>query len=553
MKNFILFCLILITHTSISNAQNSIFDWEWQVGGDSNERGMAVETDSEGNIYCTGEVTDTTYFADTTFVANFADIFIAKFSANGNLLWVKTCGGTGLDRGLDLKIDGDNNAVITGFFSGSAVFGDTTLVSAGMHDLFIAKYNSQGDFQWVVHGSGIDKEEGLCIATDNSNTIYIGGFFESTLNLGLFNLSTGNTEALFLTKLNPGGDVIWAEQTVMGEFGLAATFDMIIDPSGDLLFTGYFHRETTFQDTTLLSYDDSDDIFIAKYNSNGDKIWVRQAGGENDDYGNAITVDELGNIYLAGEFQLTATFGSFSLTSADNNSDLFFSKLDPAGNFIWIKQGSGAQRDAAYSVSYNQDNGIAICGGYSSDFTIGDTTFNSGATEDIFMAVFSTSGNFNTAISIGENGEDAARDVFLTDNNYAYIIGNFSDTIWFGESSLVSHGLADVFITKVNIDEINGIEQQPQNYIHSKYKLSQNQPNPFEKLTVISYELIENTEVNLRVFDINGKEVATLINQKQPPGNYEVEFNAEGLPAGVYYYRLTVGEYSQTKKMVLMK
>ena len=553
MKKFILSISMIIFLNGSLNAQNSIFDWVLQYGGDSNERGTAIELDSQGNFYCTGEVSDTTYFIDTTFVANFGDIFIAKFSSEGELLWVRTCGGTGLDRGLDLKIDNDDNAVITGFFSGSAVFGDTTLVSTDHHDLFIAKYSSIGNLIWVVQGAGLGIDEGLCLATNSTNDIFIGGFFESTLNIGSFNLSTGNTEALFLAKLDPTGNVIWAKQTIMGEFGLAAINDIIIDPSGDIIFTGYFHRETTFQNITLFSYDDSDDIFVAKYNSNGIKIWVKQFGGDNDDNGNGIDVDESGNIYLVGEFRSTATFDAFSLTSTDNNSDLFIGKIDPAGNFIWINQGSGAQSDIAFSVSYNQINGLTICGSYSSDFSIGDSTFNSGATYDAFVAVFSPSGDFNSAISIGENGEEAGWDIFLNDNNYAYLIGHFSDTIWFDDYSMVSHHLADVYITKINLDKISNVETEYLNTDQSENKLFQNYPNPFKSSTKISFVITENGHTSLIVYDILGNEVTTLVNGKKVAGEYELEFDAKGLPAGIYYYQLRGENYLQTIKMIINK
>ena len=549
MKKLII--LIFIFINGFLCAQNSMFEWVLQIGGDSNERGTAIELDSQGNFYCSGEVSDTTYFADTTFVTNFGDIFIAKFSTEGELLWVKTCGGTGLDRGLDLKIDSDDNAVITGFFSGSATFGDITLVSADHHDLFIAKYNSSGNLLWVVQGAGLGIDEGLCLSTSSTNDIYVGGFFESTLNIGSFNLSTGFTEALFLAKIDHVGNVIWAKQTVMGESGHAAINDIIIDSSGDIVFTGYFFMEITFQNTTLLSYDESDDIFIAKYNNNGDEIWVKQAGGDSNDNGNGIDVDESGNIYLAGEFRLTATFDSFILTSTDNNSDLFFGKLDPSGNFIWIEQGSGAQRDAPYSVSYNQINGVAICGTYTSDFTIGDSTFNSGATDDIFVANFSPSGNFNTAISIGDNGDDRCWDIFLNDNNYAYLIGTFSDTIWFGNNSSVSHHLTDVFITKINFDEISNVETLYFNNNPSEYILFQNYPNPFRTLTKIRFIISKNEHASLTIYDILGNEIRILVNEKKIAGEYEIEFDKAGLPAGIYYYQLTVENYAQTKKMIV--
>ena len=86
-----------------------------------------------------------------------------------------------------------------------------------------------------------------------------------------------------------------------------------------------------------------------------------------------------------------------------------------------------------------------------------------------------------------------------------------------------------------------------------KYELSQNYPNPFNPVTRISYSIAENAKVKLSVFDILGKEVKILVNEKQSAGNYEVIFNASDLTSGVYFYQLRTNNFVQTKKLVLLK
>jgi hypothetical protein len=111
-----------------------------------------------------------------------------------------------------------------------------------------------------------------------------------------------------------------------------------------------------------------------------------------------------------------------------------------------------------------------------------------------------------------------------------------------------------------NIDSINfylfrgsvGIKQIS-SIIPSKYKLYQNYPNPFNPRTVIGYSLLKNGNVVLKVYDVLGKEVATLVNEKQSPGVYEVTFDGSGLASGMYFYRLTSGDYKATKRFVLVK
>jgi hypothetical protein len=552
MKWKIYLLAILILCPVFILPQNSIFEWVHQAGGESNERGTAIELDSFGNAYCAGEVSDTTYFADTTFVANFGDVFLSKFSNDGDLLWIRLCGGTGLDRGLDMKIDNNDDIIVTGFFSNTAFFGDTSLTSLGFSDVFVVKFNSQGDFQWVVHGAGSNHDESLCIATDSDNNIYISGYFEETLSIGSFLLSTTTFSTMFIAKISPSGNVLWAKQAVGEDFGESISYDLVCDADKNVIVTGYFDDTTIFQDTTLYSYDGSIDIFIAKYDFNGDLIWVIQAGGDYDDAGDAITVDESGNLYIAGDFQYTATFGNITLTSSNSARNIFYGALNPSGTFQWVEQSTGSNFARPLSIYYNQVNGIAISGGYDLDFTIGDSSFTSNGTENIFLVVFSPTGSFKTALSIGDNGDDSAFDVLLDNNNFAFLIGEFEESIYFGDSLLVSHQLADIFITKINLSQLNQLGEefstQPINFF-----LYQNYPNPFNPSTKIRWQSPVSSHQTIKVFDVLGNEIETLVNEEKPAGSYEVDFNASQLSSGVYFYKLQTGSFTETKKMILMK
>ncbi len=553
IKNIYVLAVLSLCAISIKvSAQDSYFEWVHQAGGKSNERGTAIEMDSFGNVYCAGEVSDTTYFADTSFVANFGDIFLSKFSNDGNLQWIRICGGGGLDRGLDMKVDGNDDIIVTGFFSSTANFGDTTLSSLGFSDVFVAKFNSHGDFQWVVHGAGSNHDEALCIATDSDNNIYISGYFEETLHIGSFVLSTTTFSTMFVAKISPSGNVLWAKQAVGEDFGESISYDLICDNNKNVIVTGYFDDTMIFQDSTFYSYDGSIDIFIAKYGSNGDMIWVVQAGGDYDDYGRAITVDESDNIYLTGDFTQTATFGNFTLIPSNTARNIFYGMISPSGIFQWIKQSTGSIRAIPLSIHYNQTNGLAICGGYENEFTIGDSTFSGNTTENIFLAFFTPTGLFQTALSIGNNGDDSAFDVFLSDNNFAYTIGEFEQSVFFGDSLLVSHLLADIFITKINLDQINDVENiilnQP-----IQFSLSQNYPNPFNPLTIIKYKIPEISFVTIKIYDVLGNEVTTLVNEELAAGNHEVVFDEARLSSGVYFYQLKAGGFIQTKKMILLR
>jgi len=529
MKNFLQCFIVLIIFSSTTIAQNSYLDWFFHGGGGSNEVARDVYVDNFGYIYFVSEVTDTTVFPDTTFVANFADVCLTKLNPAGEIVWIRLMGGTGLDRGLDIKTDDNDDIIVTGFFSGTASFGTTTLISSGYTDVFVAKYNPNGVFQWVVQGAGPDHDEGLCIAVDDLNNIYAGGYFETSLQIGSFNLSTTSNATMFYTKISSNGTVLWAEQAVMVDYGESFAESICFD-GFDIVLTGHFDNAMIFDGDTLYSYDDSEDVFIAKIDITGTKVWLKQAGGDYDDGGSAIIADDFGNIFLAGYFSHTANFGTFQFTSTDNNADVFISGLDVNGNFTWADHGSGPGYDYPTSISYNPANGISVCGVTTGGFSIGSSTFVGDATDDIFIANYFNTGILKNVIYTGGLGEERVFDVYLDDNNSGFIVGSFSGSMEISDTTIIA------LTTSTDL-----------------YIANQNYPNPFNPNTKIKYQIPELSFINIKVYDVLGNEVATLVKDEKPAGEYEVEFKGDGLTSGIYFYQIKAGDFIQTKKMILIK
>jgi hypothetical protein len=241
--------------------------------------------------------------------------------SGGNFLWAKRAGGTSSDESKGIAVDSSGNAYITGEFQGTAVFGATTLTSAGQSDTYMAKVDSGGNFLWAKRAGGTNQDYVNGIAVDSSGNAYITGHFEGIAEFGATTLTSAGNNDTYIAKVDSGGNFLWAKSTV-GVGGIA------VDSSGNAYITGSFWNTAVFGATTLTSAGHPD-IYIAKVDSGGNFLWAKRAGGYGTDVGAGIAVDSSGNAYVTGLFEDTAVFGATTLTSAGGTDIFIWKVMDP--------------------------------------------------------------------------------------------------------------------------------------------------------------------------------------------------------------------------------
>jgi hypothetical protein len=200
--------LFLLAVLSLSNgtthAQIANFLWVEQAGGTDWDEGLAISMDGSGNVIVTGDFRGTAAFGNTSLTsAGFSDIFIAKYDGDGNFLWVEQAGGMDFDEGAGIATDGSGNSIVSGEFRGTATFGDITLSSAGSSDIFIAKYDGDGNFLRARQVGGTGFVSGRGIATDGSGHIIVTGDFFLTATLGDTTLTSAGSSDIFIAELGP--------------------------------------------------------------------------------------------------------------------------------------------------------------------------------------------------------------------------------------------------------------------------------------------------------------------------------------------------------------
>ena len=200
-----------------------------QSGGAGDDRGYAITTDADGNVFATGTFDGTATFGSTTLTsAGSRDIFVVKYDTTGTVLWARQGGGNGFDPGLGIATDADGNVYATGSFDGRAIFGSTLLIGAGSRDVFVVKYHADGTLLWIRRGGGAESDRGYAITTDVAGNVYVTGSIEGTATFGSITLTSAGNEDVFVVKYDAEGTVLWAQQNGGDgdDFGDGITTDM---------------------------------------------------------------------------------------------------------------------------------------------------------------------------------------------------------------------------------------------------------------------------------------------------------------------------------------
>ena len=517
-KVFFYTCLIMISILSV-NAQTPNWQWAKSAGGTGSAFGLIVSTDAIGNVFMTGYFKSPTITFGTTTLTNAGsnDIFIVKYDATGNVLWAKSVGGAYDERGQSVSTDASGNVFMTGYFISPTIsFGTTTLTNTYASnlysDFFIVKYDTSGNVLWAKSAEGAYDDSGQSVSTDASGNVFITGIYYSpTITFGTTTLTkanpTSNYSDIFIVKYDASGNMLWATSAEDGLFNDDGR-SLSTDASGNVFIAGYFASPTiTFGTTTLTNTNSSWDIFIVKYDSSGNVLWAKSAGGTAYDIGNSVSTDAIGNVFMTGiYYSPTITFGITTLTNANNVADIFIVKYDASGNVLWAKSAEGTWYDLSYGVCTDVIGNVFITGAfYSPTITFGTTTLtNVNAANDIFIVKYDASGNVLWAKSAGGTGYDEGYAVSTDASGNVFLTGNFgSPNINFGTTTLTNTdttgSFRDIFIAK--LDGTTGTNDIK----NANIKIY---PNPTNNIINIE-GLTKNENNTIQIFDVQGKLVIT--------------------------------------------
>jgi hypothetical protein len=310
---------------------------------------------------------------------------------------------------------------------------------------------------WAKSAGGSNHDSGKSIATDSSGNSYIIGYFNTgSITFGAYtltNFANDSTNDIFLVKYDALGNVVWA-RSAGGDYQDLG-FGITLDASSNCYITGYYSSNNiTFGSYTFTNSSFARrEIFVAKYDSSGNVIWAKSAGGPNDETGWSIKVDNNRNVFVGGIFSSDPLiFAQDTLPAFGSQTFLF--RYDALGNEVRGRCSSGWGFNEILSIALDSRDNCYVTGIFDGDLNLGTFSLvNPDFTRhDIFIAKYDAGGNVLWAKGAGKSKDDFGYAITVDNNGNCYTTGSFeSDTISFDGITLINHNTnytGDFFIVK---------------------------------------------------------------------------------------------------------
>lgn len=477
---------------------------------------VSISTDELGNSYVTG----------TSNALPRSRIITFKYSSQGILQWYRiyeTISGSS-NRAIKNAIDAENNLYIIGLSQQEL---DKNLI--------LLKYNSNGDSIWVRNYTKLSLLP-RDMVIDKFSNVYI-------------TLKTEQVGVNYYTmKYDSSGNLKWSSTYNYGDYPAAIAVDSMqnVIVTGNGVGVGFYYNYIT-----------------VKYDSMGNLKWARNHYSDRDAEGESVACSLNGDVYVTGY-----------TTLSNGNSNYSTLKYDSSGKLLWNREYDRVTSKGTYKILVDSSSNCFVIG--SSAIIKYDLKGNMlwlDTSSTLYYGVFSIldnlgclyitkitslngSSNYFTTQKYGTNGNIIWVSNYGGELNHIHephgiTIDKDNNIVATGFEFLNGTKFSDTLIT-IKYSQTTGIINY--NSYKSDYKLFQNYPNPFNPITKIRYQIGNNSYVRLKIFDIEGKDIKTLVKKYQNTGSYIVQFDGNDLSSGIYFYSLYINnELIETKKLMLIK
>lgn len=392
-------------------------DWQGtrQLGSTGPDYAEGVAVDSSGAVYVTAMTYNGAFDGNRTIGSD--DIVLFKLDRAGNKQWSRQLGTTGSDDPRGVAVDRSGNVYVTGTTHGDF----DGHISAGNSDLFLFKFDANGNKLWSIQLGTSDAELVADVVVDKSGAVYVGGDTFGRLDPGQ---PVDTRDGCFLAKFDGAGAAVWIKQ--FGTPNCGHVSDVTTDGDGHPYLVGSVYAKNSGTDS---------DSFVVKCDDQGAMLWARTLGTDQPESAYGVATDAAGNVYVAGD-----TLGGLDGSVSGGDADGFVVKYDGAGTKQWTRQFGTDRSDVAASVIVDAKKGVYVAGSTEGGL---DGNANSGL-NDLFLIKYDAAGTKQWVRQLGTRGYDYPADMDLDPSGGVFVSGTTTGDLDGNKSA----GLSDVFVTR---------------------------------------------------------------------------------------------------------
>jgi hypothetical protein len=545
--------LYLVTFLAVyqSTAQQRMTDWVWAAGASVSKAGGTfaerITRDDEGNTYLTCGYRDTIIIGDQKLVTeeSYSGI-LAKYNANGELVWAKNLAtkGGAVVAAIAVDISGIYVAGTSGYYYGdTTIVGNDTLLGYGNDDIFIAKYDKNGNALWARNAGGEWPDEIVSgIAIDAEGNVVLNGYSNSDTSHFWGQDYYYSDGGIYTIKIDREGKIIWVRQG--GGLNSARGAGVATDARRNVYASGFIRTPGKFGGYTLP--DSGNNFFVIKYDAEGSIKWVRTAKSEGC-FGFSVATDKLGSVYVYGGLSDTVVFGNYLLRpTRANTDDLFIAKYDGEGNLQWAKNTIQTKSFKYPEGFYIDDSGcIYVSHSLIDTTTIADTTIVKNSRDLIykptqFLAKLNRNGHCVWVKEIYATNTEA---ICVDPDENVYFTGGFRKSVVFGAAQIIdstSETGEGMFLAKL-AGNTNMPKLVPAVEGFVVY------PNPAKGSFTV--QLPENEQMHaLAVYNVYGQVTYSMAIEA---GKKKISVDIANQTAGVYYLKLAGSNRTLSSTLLL--
>lgn len=505
-------------------------DWIRTVPGNQFEENNSLALSPSGDVYTAG------FFQNTlgglsTFRGSVEDGFITKYNNQGQLIWIKQLQGSSSDRVNGIHVTTDQEVYLVGEFRDTLYWGNDTLVSAGLLDVFVAKMDSSGTPLWAVRAGDRENDSAHDIDVLPNGNLVLTGYHEMQFDWGTGSATGFGGRDIILACISPQGTPIWAQSLSGPSFDEANS--VATDDYGNIYIAGSF-RDILRIGTAQVRAEGGVDAFVARYNSSGAIRWAKALGSLGGDQGRCVQVDSAQNIVVVGWVTGYLAY-DFDVISGSQEEDAFIVKLDSMGTVDWAKLIAYTFDERLYGVDFDQHDNIYILGTLDSITVVGGDTLRNrhlNRPTDIFVAKYSPDGTYRWSQTLGHYYNDFCYDLLVPDSRTLFVVGSFQDTTIYVTDTLVSAFDYDIFLGKFTMDTSLSVRLLP---LVAKRLPAQLSPNPSDQLMWLDCTLEADGALELELYDAKGQLLWQRAWGWQAAGEQRFPIERGTWPAGLYY------------------